>query len=398
MLHVLASRESSRLTARNASRPLLVPTSHTQTLNLLRQGVKSELVEYYSIAVGVNRTNNAKNRYLDVVPYDRTRVIVQWPSAEDRNGRYLNANWVLERQGKKWWIATQAPLPQTFHAFLSLILQPNVCPPPALLSLDSDDIFCVQAPTKTSRVRTVVQLTQNAENGRKKADSYFPSDVGSSFLIPSEAGCEAPALKVTLLATKSIEHAHCVQSTLSIVPVSDPPQSVVEDIAKGNDYKNATDDEQVIFQHLLYLSWPDQGVPNQKDRASLFAFIQLVENTNRDTSLCTTHLDESGDHTCTELDPDPPIIVGCSAGIGRTGTFIALSSLLRASGILPPASRPTPSSVLPASPLGPLPNDAANDMVIQEIDSLREQRPGMVQRPEQLALVYEILADVNGPK
>ena len=402
MLHLLASRESLRLTAREVSRLQVTNTPHTQAENLLRQRVKPELVDHYSITVGANRENNASNRYADIVPYNRTRVLVQWPSTDvktdeegDEKGRYLNANWVLERQGQKWWIATQAPLRQTAHAFLSLILQPNVCPPSALLSSHSDDI---QEPAKTSRVRTVVQLTQDFENGRRKADSYFPSNVGTSesFLIPPEAGCDAPPLKVTLLATKSIEHAHCIQSTVSIVPIY-PPQLADDDTAGDVDSKKPTDDEETVFQHLLYLSWPDHGVPNPEDRESLLAFIQLVESTNRDISLCTTHAETSPD-TCTVLDPDPPIMVGCSAGIGRTGTYIALSSLLRASGFLPPATSPTPSSVLPASPLGPLPSDAVDDIVVQEIDSLREQRPGMVQRPEQAALVYNVLADVNTSK
>jgi protein tyrosine phosphatase len=399
MLHLLASRESLRLAAREDSRLRVtnIPQHLALAANLLRQGVKSELVDHYSITIGADGENNASNRYYDIVPYNRTLVIVQWPSTYaktdeegGRKGRYLNANWVLERQGQKWWIATQAPLRQTAHAFLSLILQPNVCPSSALLPSHSDDI---QEPVKTSRVRTVVQLTQDFENGRRKADSYFPSDVGKSFLIPPEAGCDAPPLKVTLLATKSIEHAHCIQSTVSIVPI----YPLQRDTTKEIDSKNATDDEEAVFQHLLYLSWPDHGVPNPQDRESLLAFIQLVESTNRDISLCTTHAEASPD-TCTVLDPDPPIMVGCSAGIGRTGTYIALSSLLRASGHLPPALKPTPSSVLPASPLGPLPGDAVNDMVVQEIDSLREQRPGMVQRAEQAALVYNVLADVNASK
>ena len=403
MLHLLASRESLRLTAREVSRLQVIPTPHIHAANLLRQGVESKFVDHYSITVGVNKENNARNRYADIVPYDRTRVIVQWPSTGtmtmtdkegEGKGRYLNANWVLERQGKKWWIATQAPLRHTAHAFLSLILQPNVCSPLVILSSHSEDM---KAPATTSRVRTVVQLTQDLENGRRKADSYFPSDVGACFLIPPEAGCDAPSLKVTLLATKSIEHAHCIQSTVSIVPITDPPRDSVEDIAGGIDEKNATDD-QVVFQHLLYLSWPDHGVPNPQDRASLLAFIQLVESTNRDLSQCTIHPEASSDYTSTVLDPDPPIMVGCSAGVGRTGTFIALSSLLRASGLLPPASRPTPFSVLPASPLGPLPGDAVNDPVVQEIDSLREQRPGMVQRAEQAVLIYKVLADVNASK
>jgi len=160
----------------------------------------------------------------------------------------------------------------------------------------------------------------------------------------------------------------------------------------------ANDNQEIVFNHLLYLSWPDHGVPEPDDRDSLIAFIRLVDRTNRDTSRCPVHPNATPDHLCSELDPDPPIMVGCSAGVGRTGSFIALSSLLRHYGFLPPAARPTIAPDLHDSPLGPLPNDLNDDLVLQEIDSLREQRPGMVQRSEQAMLVYEVLADAFAAK
>jgi len=108
-------------------------------------------------------------------------------------------------------------------------------------------------------------------------------------------------------------------------------------------------------------------------------FIRLVDSTNR--------LEGSE-------DPDPPIIVGCSAGIGRTGTFITGSSLLRAQGFLPKAA--FPSTLTLPYPLGPLPSAFDEDLVGQEVDSLREQRPGMVQQNSQLELVYALLEAAFG--
>lgn len=356
---------------------LLPPSLTVSTLIRRKQETENPLVVHYSIGIGMHHLHLPMNRYMDIIPYDRTRVVVNHGSNKhdtslNVDGRYLNANWVLERFGHKWWIAAQAPLRHTAHAFMSLILQPSVTPPQSSSS------------TRTSRVRTVVQLTRHVENGRRKADVYFPTEVGQSFVVPPEEGCQAPSLKVNLLQKRSIESAHCVHSTVSVVPLRDS-SSLSATTTAGQD--------EVIFEHLLYLSWPDHGVPNPEDRESLLSFIHLVESTNRDKSRCPVHPDSAPDHPCTELDPDPPIMIGCSAGIGRTGSFLAISSLLRKYGFLPTASHPTTPSAIHASPLGPLPSDFKDDLVLQEVDSLREQRPGMVQKNEQAFLIYEVLVD-----
>jgi protein-tyrosine phosphatase len=323
----------------------------------------TECVHHYSVAAGYE--NMRGNRYSDFEPYDRTRVVVgideerSVGTGDAPQGRYLNASWVRELFGGKWWIATQAPLPHTAHAFLSAILQAVTRPPPLLDP---------STHSQTCRIRTVVQLTQNFENGRLKAHPYFPAVDGQCWVVPPEQGVSAPPLKVTLLDTKNIPEVHYIQSTVSIVPISSTNQ----------------EQEPVIFRHMMYTAWPDHGVPEPDDRASLLAFIRLVDRSNKDIS--------NQPHN-NELHPDPPIMVNCSAGIGRTGSFIALCSLLRVYDLFASGRSPmSPVLPLPASPLGPLPGDFKDDLVAQEVDSLREQRPGMVQRDEQIVLIYEVLA------
>jgi len=357
-VRILSARESQRSVARNGSRAqaeLATATGSRSPFSFL--GLKNKNtqtpnhVEHYSIAAGSHEAHNSMNRYMDVTPYDRTRVVVHNGSVAhggdqkgEFQGRYLNASWVLEKAGRKWWIATQAPLRQTAHAFLSVMLQPALNPPGAVMDASSTQ--------QKTRVRTVVQLTRNVESGRKKADAYFPTEVGKSFKSSPEEGCDAPQLKVTLQATRSIPEAHCIESTLLITPVLSTPVT-------------GTGNTGVVFKHMLYTSWPDHGVPEPEDRESLLAFIHLVDQANRDTSNCPVHPHSPTNHACTETDPDPPIMIGCSAGIGRTGSFIALSSLLRKYGFLPPATQPASPSIIPASPLGPLPDFLKDDEVLR---------------------------------
>jgi hypothetical protein len=69
-----------------------------------------------------------------------------------------------------------------------------------------------------------------------------------------------------------------------------------------------------------------------------------------------------------------------SAGVGRTGTFIALASLLRRGDFK-----------LLTSPLGPLPADLSQDQVAITVDNIRECRAFLVQNIQQLGFIYEMV-------
>ena len=62
----------------------------------------------------------------------------------------------------------------------------------------------------------------------------------------------------------------------------------------------------LTISHYHFLGWPDHGVP--QFATSLIGFIRRVRS----------KYNKSG----------PPMLVHCSAGVGRTGTFIVLDSML----------------------------------------------------------------------
>ncbi|KAJ8523114.1 hypothetical protein ONZ45_g443 [Pleurotus djamor] len=375
---VLNNREATRELARDLSRPHdRRPSNAHHSADYA--AITQEVVEHFAVVVGSQPRHERKNRYYQLEAYDRTRVVVTdaecTSNGDDSCGGYLNASWVQERFGRRWWIANQAPLPHTAHAFLSIILQPETHPPEPLQREDGPLV-------KPCRIRTVVQLTQNIEGGRTKAHPYFPDCVGQSLILNPESSDSAlGALKSTLLETRHHEDALCIESLVSVTQTSPS-------------LNGGSDNAPILFRHMLYYAWPDHGVPSPEDQISLVKFIHLVHRLNQ--SPVSTNENKEADSL------DPPIMVGCSAGVGRTGTFIALSSLMRGYGLLHfegDAPQPTvngssnsDSTVTPyRSPLGPIPDRFAQDLVVQEIDWLREQRPMMVQQDQQADLVYDVL-------
>ncbi|KAI0397565.1 hypothetical protein F5Y17DRAFT_414952 [Xylariaceae sp. FL0594] len=113
--------------------------------------------------------------------------------------------------------------------------------------------------------------------------------------------------------------------------------------------------------HLLYTKWPDHGVPEGGDYDSFFELMKLSRELNSSTN--------------------NPRIIHCSAGVGRTGTFIALETLMReidegAMDRLDPDVDVT---------------DNDNDPIYRAVDTLREQRLKMVQDVSQYKFIHQVL-------
>ncbi|KAJ8106387.1 hypothetical protein ONZ43_g7082 [Nemania bipapillata] len=115
----------------------------------------------------------------------------------------------------------------------------------------------------------------------------------------------------------------------------------------------------MIVWHLLYRRWPDFGVPKVEDYESFFELMKLSRELNSSTA--------------------NPRVIHCSAGVGRTGTFIALETLMREidEGAM--------------DHLDPERNDNDNDLVFRTVNHLREQRRTMVQADSQYVFIYKVL-------
>ncbi|XP_041619152.1 receptor-type tyrosine-protein phosphatase delta isoform X26 [Vulpes lagopus] len=124
------------------------------------------------------------------------------------------------------------------------------------------------------RSATVVMMTKLEERSRVKCDQYWPS-----------RGTESHGLvQVTLLDTVELA-TYCVR-TFAL-------------------YKNGSSEKREVRQ-FQFTAWPDHGVPEHP--TPFLAFLRRVK-------------------TCNPPDAGP-MVVHCSAGVGRTGCFIVIDAML----------------------------------------------------------------------
>ncbi|XP_064807264.1 tyrosine-protein phosphatase non-receptor type 9-like isoform X3 [Oncorhynchus masou masou] len=138
-------------------------------------------------------------------------------------------------------------------------------------------------------VLVIVMTTRTNEGGRKKCGQYWPLEEGGQEVYSHMA----------VVNQRVDNHSHYSQTTLELY--------------------NMENCEQKQVTHFQYLSWPDYGVPTSA--LTLIDFLGAVKRQQR--------LAVKGMGPRWRGHPlGPPMVVHCSAGIGRTGTFCALDICL----------------------------------------------------------------------
>uniref|UniRef100_A0A8C7B4T2 protein-tyrosine-phosphatase n=1 Tax=Neovison vison TaxID=452646 RepID=A0A8C7B4T2_NEOVI len=168
------------------------------------------------------------------------------------------------------------------------------------------------------RSATIVMMTRLEEKSRIKCDQYWPNRGTETYGF----------IQVTLLDT--IELATFCVRTFSL-------------------HKNGSSEKREVRQ-FQFTAWPDHGVPEYP--TPFLAFLRRVK-------------------TCNPPDAGP-VVVHCSAGVGRTGCFIVIDAMLE---------RIKPEKTVD---------------VYGHVTLMRSQRNYMVQTEDQYVFIHEALLEAVG--
>ncbi|KAK3736163.1 hypothetical protein QZH41_015550 [Actinostola sp. cb2023] len=233
--------------------------------------------------------NSSKNRYLNILPYEPTRVPLKMRPGEVGSD-YINASYIDGYCRRNVYIATQAPLPGTFEDYWRMIWEQGSC--------------------------VIVMLTREEEAGKVKCHRYWPSDGTRIFG------------NVLVELTEEVSYPDYIMRQFTLTHTEEK-------------------DSRVVRQYQ-YTDWPDIGLP--ESGVGIIDLIGQVEKWQQQSynSIITGH---------------------CSGGVGRTGVYCAISILIervKAEGVID---------------------------VFQTVQSLRLQRPAMVQTLEQYEFCYSTLQE-----
>ncbi|KAM6991189.1 uncharacterized protein RBU47_015700 [Passerculus sandwichensis] len=165
------------------------------------------------------------------------------------------------------------------------------------------------------KTSVIVMLTGLVEQNKIKCEQYWPEEeqIYGDFTV---------TLNNTWTTTGLVKRIFCLQKAGCALPRA--------------------------VEQFHYLLWPDHGVP--RNPSQLLCLVEVVNKRVLEA-------------------PAGPVLVHCSAGIGRTGTFIALDFLLK------------------------MGKAEGKVDVFRCVQQLREQRVSMVQTKEQYSFLYEALLE-----
>ncbi|XP_030044222.1 tyrosine-protein phosphatase non-receptor type 6 isoform X2 [Microcaecilia unicolor] len=184
---------------------------------------KQEVKQLHSRSEGQRPENKSKNRYKNILPFDKSRVILQTKDPSVPGSDYINANYIRNEliskdECSKSFIACQGCLQTTVNDFWQMVWQEN-----SLI---------------------IVMTTREVEKGRNKCVPYWPEEGGTKefggYIVENVVEHDAIEYKTR---------------TLKVWPLDN--ESEAREIA-----------------HFHYLSWPDHGVPS--DPGGVLSFLDQI--------------------------------------------------------------------------------------------------------------------------
>lgn len=262
-------------------------------------------------------TKGVMDRYFNIKPWNHNRVKLRVPADQLD---YVNASAIVLPSPSDSslpplrYIAMQGPTEPSFGYVWRMIAEQMASP------------------------AVIVQLTSMVENNHVKCGQYFPHDSENATWDLNEADVwgDSWSAKLTYDSLEELAGGAIEKRKLLLHVEGEAEPRVV--------------------WHFLYRRWPDFGVPAVEDLDGFFELMKL-----------------SREHS----DPASPRIIHCSAGVGRTGTFICLEALMRELDAGALENYDTPSE--------------GSDLIYDTVDSLRQQRRAMVQGDVQFRFIYDVV-------
>ncbi|KAI3379511.1 hypothetical protein SNEBB_010042 [Seison nebaliae] len=305
--------------------------------------------------------NVKKNRYRTIIPFDANRIRLKIFNDSD----YINANYLQPsfntRLERKSFITTQGCLPHTALDFWQMVWQESI--------------------------RVIVMLAKEEEYDqnhflRSKCFPYYPTEKNRSMkygqytiehvknIYLGQMNCSyskknhSNNYQATYVSSSS--SSKTLASGYIEYNVNDFSQLTIDDDSENGQNDNQMDDndddlifiiskliitnqigERRIVFHCKFVKWNDHIAPTNLISILIFRniihhlsavtrnFQETQSNTKLKSEIYMNMNENSSFNTSDKNEPDdivnfyPPILLHCSAGIGRTGTFLAIDTLSR---------------------------------------------------------------------
>ncbi|KFV59381.1 Tyrosine-protein phosphatase non-receptor type 20, partial [Gavia stellata] len=186
--------------------------------------------------------NQDKNRYQDVLPYDKTRV----PLGEKND--YINASYIRMKVGEEehFYIITQGPLPSTMADFWQMVWE------------NESDV--------------IAMMTREVELGQVKCHRYWPE--------PPHDSIDLANFHLRLDNYQILEYF--IIRTIEII--------------------NKQTVEKRIVSHLQFTTWPENNTPKLAEQLVKFiCYMRKAHSTGPIVAHCSTGIGRSGVLLCVDV-------------------------------------------------------------------------------------------------